>query len=230
MQLKAPLFVALDTDDIKKIHQIVDVTGSRVGGFKIGPRLVLQHGPGLISEMARKAPVFYDPKYFDIPSTMIASVRSAFGAGASFVTVHALSGKKALTEMSQLEEELNQIRPFKILAVTVLTSWDETQVPANWVSQPIAEHVKALGNLVQESGLTGLVCSPHEISLFAKKTSDLFIVTPGIRLEAGASQDQVRVMTPAQAINHGASALVVGRPIVEASDPVEVIEKILASL
>ncbi len=95
------------------------------GGFKLGPRLLLKYGQSLIQEIAQYAPVFVDCKFFDITSTTMAAVRSSFEAGASVVTVHALNGKECLQALAKLEKELNQIRPFKILCVTILTSWSQ---------------------------------------------------------------------------------------------------------
>jgi orotidine-5'-phosphate decarboxylase len=229
--LKNPLIFALDVDSeeeaFKKLKPIIDL----VGGVKIGPRLAYKYGAPFISQVAEQAPVFVDNKYFDIPSTMRAAVKASFDAGATLVTVHAMAGSAALKELSQLEVELNRIRPFKILAVTILTSWDKSTVPENFHSWSIENHVKSLSQLVYHSGIRGLVCSGHELELISQK--DFFKVVPGIRLSSDRSQDQnedqKRVMTPKQAIKAGAQALVVGRPILESSDPRQTVLEILES-
>src|SRR5690606_29547031 len=141
-------------------------------------------------EMASRGPIFLDNKHFDIPSTMEAAVRASFEAGASLVTVHALSGAEALKRMAAVEAELSQIRPFKILAVTILTSWDQDSLPSVMKPQKISEHVTDLVALVQSSGLSGIVCSPHELELLQKR--DLYLVTPGIRFNMQNSGDQKR--------------------------------------
>lgn len=214
-----PVIVALDVDTREKALQLADQLSEVVGGFKVGPRLCLRYGQDIVKEVAARGPVFIDNKHFDIPSTMEAAVRASFEAGASLVTVHALSGKEALTRMAAVEKELNTTRPFKILAVTILTSWDQNSLPGVLKQQPISQHVTELADLVLASGMTGLVCSPHELDLLQNK--GLYLVTPGIRFSMDVLGDQKRVMGPVEAVKAGASALVVGRPIIEAKNPRE---------
>lgn len=230
--LKNPLILALDVDNRDDAFKILDHVGDLVGGIKLGPRLAYRYGAALVSEVAEIAPVFVDNKYFDIPSTMVAAVRASFEAGATLVTVHALAGPAALRELYRLEAELNRIRPFKILAVTILTSWDQSSMPAGFHSWSVENHVRSLTQEVYNSGLRGLVCSGHELEYL--NYPGLFKVTPGIRLSTEqtgdtANEDQKRVMTPKQAIRAGASALVIGRPILQAHKPRETIFDILES-
>ncbi|MBC7465675.1 MAG: orotidine-5'-phosphate decarboxylase [Bdellovibrio sp.] len=228
--LKNPLILALDVDTKEDAQKILDYVGDLVGGIKLGPRLVYRYGASLVTEFAEIAPVFVDNKYFDIPSTMEAAVRASFQAGATIVTVHALSGLEALTKLNQLEIELNRIRPFKILAVTILTSWEKSSLPENFHSWSIENHVRSLSQLVYRSGLRGIVCSGHELEFVSQK--DMFKVIPGIRMssdESSVSQDQKRVMTPKEAIKAGASALVVGRAILKSNKPRQTILDILES-
>jgi hypothetical protein len=117
--MRNPIIAALDVDSRDQALKLADDLADVVGGFKVGPRLCLRYGQDLVKEVAARAPVFVDNKHFDIPSTMEAAVRASFEAGASLVTVHALSGREALTKMATLEKELSQKRPFKILAVTI---------------------------------------------------------------------------------------------------------------
>lgn len=214
--MKNPIILALDVDTRDQALKIADDLSEIVGGFKLGPRLCLRYGMGFVKEMAQRGPIFLDNKHFDIPSTMEAAVRASFEAGASLVTVHALSDKKALQRMAAVEKELNQQRPFKILAVTILTSWDQSSLPGNMKEQPIAQHVTDLASLVKDAGLSSVVCSPHELDLLQNR--DLYLVTPGIRFSMQDSGDQKRIMGPKEALRKGASALVVGRPILEASN------------
>ncbi|MBY0553899.1 orotidine-5'-phosphate decarboxylase [bacterium] len=229
--LKNPLILALDVDDKSDAMKILDHVGDLVGGIKLGPRMLYRYGAELVTEIAEIAPVFVDNKYFDIPSTMVAAVKASFEAGATLVTVHALAGSTALKELHKLEVELNQIRPFKILAVTILTSWDQSSMPASFHSWSVENHVRSLTQEVYSSGLRGLVCSGHELEYL--NYPGLFKVTPGIRLSTEQntqqSEDQKRVMTPKQAIKAGASALVIGRPILQAHKPRETILDILES-
>jgi orotidine-5'-phosphate decarboxylase len=219
--LTNPLCVALDVDDKDRAFQLVEDIGDIAGGFKIGPRLILRYGPEIIRSISRFAPVFLDMKYFDIPSTMVSAVRSSFDAGAKLVTVHAQAGIRALTDLAKLEEEYAKTGPVKILCVTILTSFDSASLPGILKNQPIDQHVLELVKLVKLSGLTGVVCSPHELAPL-NEYRDMYFVTPGIRgteqcaSNVAAIQDQKRVLSAREAMNLGANAIVVGRPIIEA--------------
>lgn len=229
--LKNPVILALDVDSKDQAFKILDHVGDLVGGIKLGPRMVYRYGGDLVKQFSEIAPVFVDNKYFDIPSTMVAAVRASFDAGATLVTVHALAGSEALKELAKLETELNQIRPFKILAVTILTSWSQSSMPSSLHSWSVENHVRSLTQEVHNAGLRGLVCSGHELQYL--NYPEIFKVTPGIRLSSeqsnSQSEDQKRVMTPKQAVKAGASALVIGRPILQAHNPRETILEILES-
>ncbi len=220
--MKTPVFVALDVDTDTKALEIADQVSEFVGGFKVGPRLVLRYGAPLLKEIAKRGDLFIDNKYLDIPSTMIAAVKASFEVGASFATIHASAGSPALKELAELERELNQKRKFHLLAVTVLTSFAENELPANWdKNKNIRAHVKALAHESQSQGVSGLVCSPYEVKDLRSNFPKAFLLTPGIRptSSSGRKDDQTRVATPSQALLDGSSALVIGRPIVEAADP-----------
>lgn len=220
IQLKKPIFVALDLDSDKEAFSLAEKLTDYVGGFKVGPRLTYKYGSAFVSQLAKFGPVFVDNKYHDIPSTVIAALKATFEAGAVFATVHASNGSECLKKLSLLEAELNHERPFHILAVTVLTSFNESHFPANWAHQSALQHVEALAQTVISSGLSGLVCSPDEVSYLREMFPQAFLVTPGIRLPSDGEDDQVRIMGPVEALNAGASALVIGRPIISAKDPV----------
>lgn len=226
--LKNPLILALDVDTINEARAVLTDVGDLVGGIKLGPRLTYKYGASVIEEFSKQAPVFVDNKYFDISSTMVAAVQATFNAGATLVTVHALAGLEALTELALLEAKLNPIRPFKILAVTILTSWEKSSFPENFHSWPVENHVRSLSQLVYQSGLRGLVCSGHELQHLPHK--DFFTVVPGIRLSSDAAEDQKRIMTPKQAVESGARALVLGRTILKSPRPRETIEEILKNI
>ncbi len=228
--------LALDVDSDQQAFSLLDQVGGLVGAIKIGPRLNLKYGASFIEKAAQYSPVFIDNKYFDITSTVLASVQASFDSGATFATVHALNGFETLSQLYALELKLNKIRPFKILAVTILTSWTQDQFPENFKNQTIEEHVSSLAELVARSGLSGLVCSGHELSLIRRTedpTSRLFKVVPGIRIEEDLisnTQDQKRVMTPTQALESGANALVIGRSILNSKNPRQTVQKILETI
>lgn len=228
--LPNPIIAALDVDTADECFRLAEKLSGRVGAFKVGPRLCVRYGAELVTRLSRSAPVFVDNKYLDIPNTMEAAIRATFDAGATLATIHCWSGSEAMRRLAKIEAELNQRRPFKILAVTVLTSFSQETLPPGLESRSIAEQVDDLASLALECGLSGLVCSPHEVSSLRSKSSSAFLVTPGVRLPTDAAGDQKRIETPAEALRRGASALVVGRPIYEAADPIAAIEKILENL
>lgn len=223
--------LALDVDTAERAQVLLDTVGPHIGAIKIGPRLNLKYGEEFVKKISKLAPVFVDNKYFDITSTVLASVQASFDSGASFVTVHALNGIETMSALANLESQLNRQRPFKILAVTLLTSWDQNNLPENFRPLTVSEHVVSLAQQVIKSGLSGIVCSGHELALL--KGHSLFKVVPGIRLENDlqeGSQDQKRVMTPRQALGEGASALVIGRSILNSPRPEQTVLKILESI
>ncbi len=227
--LKNPIIVALDMNDVDAAYKLAEEVGEIVGGIKVGPRLVMREGQSLITKLAKLAPVFVDMKHFDIPSTMLSAIQASFDAGATLVTVHALAGREALMECANLEAKLNQQRPFKILAVTILTSWSEETLPRNLQQKSVSEHVLELAGVAIEAGLSGIVCSGHELDLLKNKKS--YKVVPGIRMDLEEHQDQKRVMNPKEALKRGANALVVGRPILQASSPKEAaMDYVMASM
>lgn len=234
LQLRNPVIVALDIDSPARILELARHLNSRVGAFKIGPRAVLREGSNLIKELAQIGPVFLDLKFLDIPSTMEAAVKAAFDAGATLVTVHTWAGFEALKKLAELQRQLRKIRPFMILGVTVLTSFDEKTLPPGLESKSLLSHVQGLCEMSLKAGLDGFVCSPHEAAALRVMSPHSFLVTPGIRWTQEtvlhAPDDQARVMTPEKALSEGASALVVGRPLIEAASPAEAVNQLLVQI
>lgn len=220
--LSNPIFVALDVDSGDAAIALIKQTRAFVGGYKVGPRLALRYGEPFLKEVARHGAMFIDNKYFDIPNTMESAVRASFEVGATFCTIHAQAGKEAMTRLAKLEQELSRIRPFRILAVTVLTSFKQEGLPPMVAKIPIADQTVQLAKLVLESGLTGLVCSPDEVEALRKQFPGAYLVTPGVRLSGEDRGDQNRVSDPNTALKRGASALVVGRPICESLEPAKI--------
>lgn len=215
--IRNPIIASLDLNNVDAAYKLAHEIGDVVGALKVGPRLVMREGQNLIRKLAQIAPVFVDMKHFDIPSTMTSAIQTSFEAGATLVTIHSLAGKEALLECAKLQAKLSQQRPFKILAVTILTSWTEEDYPPSFQDRSVVEHVLDLATLAEEAGLSGLVCSGHELDLLAYKKS--FKVVPGIRLDQDEKQDQKRIIDPKTALAKGANGLVVGRPILHADNP-----------
>lgn len=226
--LEPKVFVALDLDQPREAEAIAENLSGLGLGFKLGPRLMLREGMALVRSIAQHGQVFVDCKHFDIPSTMESAVRAAFDAGASFSTIHTLAGPQALKKMAEVEAELNRERAFRVLAVTILTSFSQDSLPIHLKETKIENLVEALAKESRSNGIKSFVCSPHEAKRLRDAIPDSFLVTPGIRPEGSSTGDQVRIETPKAAKLAGSSALVVGRPILEASDRRAMAEKILA--
>ena len=225
VKIDIPFFLALDVDDIDVALKLAEDVSSYVGGYKIGPRLTFRYGAELVKKLSQHKPVVVDGKFYDIPHTMETSVRAVFDSGASFCTIHAECGLETLKRLKSLEDEISQQRPFQILAVTVLTSEAERRGPKS-----VRAKVFSLAQDVIQSGLKGLVCSAHEVSDLRKKYSQSFLMTPGIRFMNEKQEDQKRTMSPAKAIAEGSSAIVVGRPVCEAENPVQVVKSYFAAI
>ncbi len=222
--------MALDFDEPEKALFVVQKTSGLVLGYKIGPRLFFQGGSSLLSKIKKFGKVFLDFKFFDIPSTTLASVRSAFELGADSVTVHAQAGEETLKQLAELESQLRRKRDFQILAVTILTSFSQNTLPPLLRQQKILSHVESLSDMAVKSGLRGIVCSGMELAHLRKRHPEAYLLIPGIRLPSESFQDQSRVFSPEQALRAGASALVMGRSISRAEDPAQVCVQLQKSL
>lgn len=228
--MRNQLMLALDVDSAEGALSLLTSLEGKLGAIKLGPRLTMRYGAEFVTKVAKFGPVFVDNKYLDIPNTMEAAIRATFAAGATFATVHSWAGREALCRLAGVEAELCKIRPFKILVVTILTSFSDQTLPPGMEAKPISDHVAELAGLAMESGLSGLVCSSCEVAELRAKWKNAFLVTPGIRLPTDSPGDQMRIETPGEAIRKGTSAIVVGRPITESVSPVEVVERILESI
>ena len=192
---------------------------------KVGLELFVQAGPEVVAQLREKdLRVFLDLKFHDIPATMAGACRRAAAFGAELITVHACAGSEALKAAQAAAVEGAQsagLATPTLLAVTVLTSWQEQRLQRELaIQQSIGERVPALAQLSATAGIGGCVCSPLEAAaLRAQHPEPFALVTPGIRPKGSAVGDQARVMGPAEAIAAGASQLVIGRPITKAEDP-----------
>ncbi len=232
--IRNPLVVALDVDSEAEALKLVDQLHDIVGCFKIGPRLLIHGGPRLVEKISQAGPVFLDHKFFDIPSTMVSAIRTAFDCGVSLATIHLLSGTTALRELVQLEQELNNRRPFKILGVSILTSWSDKDYPPVFQGSSTSDNVNKLILFGKNLGMSGFVCSGHELGPLSDVGVDRdqgdFLLVPGVRRMVDAANDQSRTVTPAKAIRDGASAIVVGRPIIASANPREVAAEFAAEV
>jgi orotidine-5'-phosphate decarboxylase len=225
---KDRVIVALDVPDAASARAMVQRLSGRVGMFKVGSQLFTAAGPDFVHELTAKGEkVFLDLKYHDIPNTVAAAVGAASQLGVSLLTVHALGGR----EMLQAAAGALPAMGTRLLAITVLTSHDEASLGALGVQGSVADTVKRLALLASEAGADGVVASPHEVPLIRETCGkDLVIVTPGIRPRGAARGDQARAATPDAALRAGADYIVVGRPILEAADPVAAAESIVAEV
>ena len=219
------LIVALDVDSFDKMKALVDELGDLISYYKVGMELYYSAGSDTIrylKEHGKK--VFLDLKLHDIPNTVGHSVASVTRLGVNLITVHAAGGRammQAATRYAKITaDELGVERP-KILAVTVLTSFDDQGWQEVGGHLPIQEHVLELASLVKSSGVDGVVASPKEAGSIREMAGkdDFLIVTPGIRPSFAQTDDQKRIATPSQAFKDGSSMLVIGRPITQAIDP-----------
>jgi orotidine-5'-phosphate decarboxylase len=222
------LIVALDFPDAKSALALVDRLEGATSWLKVGLELYIAAGNSLVTEMQRRGfSIFLDLKLHDIPNTVASAVRAAGSLGVDLLTVHAAGGSAMLTAASEAAGDSG----LGLLAVTVLTSIDDTQLEATGVNGGAGAQVERLASLAMGCGVQGLVCSPVEVlRLRGRLGSEPLLVIPGIRPEGAAVGDQRRVATPGTAIAAGASYLVVGRPITRAADPGTAARAILAEM
>jgi orotidine-5'-phosphate decarboxylase len=217
------IIIALDVGTrTQALALAVGLPAARV--FKVGLELFTAEGPALLEEivgLGKKA--FLDLKFHDIPNTAAGAVRSAVRHGAFMITLHASGGREMLSRAVEAarSEAAAACRPSPILlGVTVLTSLKDEQLREVGFAAPLADQVLRLAALAKDSGVDGIVCSPHEIEVIKRELGKQFlVVTPGIRPAWAAAQDQKRIMTPAEAVGKGADYLVIGRPVTGAPSP-----------
>jgi orotidine-5'-phosphate decarboxylase len=234
--MRNPIILALDVPDLESARKLIRELAPVVGAFKVGKELFVATGPELIREIrATGASVFLDLKFHDIPNTVTKAVASAVRLDVQMLTVHTSGGHEMLAAAEQAAQQTalqsGREAPL-VLGVTVLTSMDNDNLAEIGVSANIGQQVERLALLAARSGLRGLVCSPLEIAALRQIIpAKMQLVTPGIRPGgSGGGDDQKRTLSPKEAMEAGASWLVIGRPIYQAANPRKAAEEILATL
>jgi orotidine-5'-phosphate decarboxylase len=220
------LIVALDVPGVAAAEAMIAGLGDSVTFYKIGYQLAYAGGLSLVSQLAAAGKkVFIDLKLHDIGNTVARGVESVASLGATFLTVH------AYPQTMKAAAEACAGSNLKILAVTVLTSYDDSDLQAAGYRLGVSDLVEARARQAQALGVDGLVCSPEEAANLRRIVGHgMHLVTPGIRPAGSSVGDQKRIMTPARAIAAGADYLVVGRPVMEAADPKAAAEAIQAEI
>lgn len=222
----SPIFVAIDTPDVRRALELVRAVGPAVGGIKLGLEFFAANGPAGVAEVANAGlPLFLDLKFHDIPNTVAGAIRSLAPLQPAIVTVHAAGGRAMLEQAKAAAPEGT-----RVIAVTVLTSLDSADLKAIGATGDPAALVARLASLARESGCDGIVCSGEEVRAAHQAWPKGFFVVPGVRPEAGGAVDQKRVVTARAAMDSGASVLVIGRPITQADDPSAAARAIAATL
>lgn len=233
--MKTELIVALDFPTVEQAMSLVDILGEQVHWYKVGLELFLNSNGQIISELkARGHHIFLDLKFHDIPNTVAEACRWAATIGVDMINVHALGGyemmKSAAEAVSKVSNEMD-IKPPKLIAVTILTSINNDMLAEIGITKGTENEVVALATLAQKAGLDGVVCSSREVPMIKQNLPENFLtVCPGIRPTWSEGDDQQRILTPAEASNNGVSHIVVGRPIRKAENPALAAEKILAEI
>lgn len=218
--------------DKNEAQRLVKLLDDSVGCFKVGLQLFIQEGPDILKLIKdhSTADIFLDLKLHDIPATVRGALKSAEKLGVKYITIHSTEGEAILEASKEVKDS-----GLEVLAVTLLTSMGETQLHDLGFEQntKICDVVLDRALRAQQSGCAGIICSGEEIAQVKKKCGDSFkVVVPGIRPEWSqiSSDDQNRIATPGKAIETGADLIVVGRPIRDAEDPKEAVQKIVSEI
>ena len=231
MTHKTPeIILALDVDNREHAEKILRETGEKLQWVKVGLQSYLRDGPDLVRTIVDSGKkVFLDLKLHDIPNTMAKAIGSLSTLPIGMLTLHANAGEEALERCAQAGREM--LPDTLLLAVTVLTSMDQSALNSIGVQSPVLDQVERLAKVATNAKIGGIVCSPQElVHLRACISSTTKMVTPGIRPAGSDIGDQKRIMTPAQAKEAGADYLVIGRPILAAENPAQALDNILGEM
>jgi orotidine-5'-phosphate decarboxylase len=227
---KSRVIVALDYPDAASAMQLVARLTPDLCRLKVGKELFTRAGPRLVEDLAAHGfDVFLDLKFHDIPNTVASACQAAADLGVWMMNVHALGGERML--QAAKEGVTRATHTPLLIAVTILTSMDESDLAAVGLAGSPLDNVLRLAQLAQQSGMDGVVCSSRETPVLRAQLDPGFrLITPGIRPAGSQADDQRRVMTPVDAINSGSDYLVIGRPVTRADDPVSVLRTINSEL
>lgn len=225
------IIVALDFDNKAKVLDFADRLDSDICRLKVGKEMFTYFGPELVKQLvAKKFDVFLDLKFHDIPNTVAKACVAAADLGVWMLNVHASGGPKMMEYAHRALEAYGHKRPM-LIAVTVLTSMDKSQLMSIGINDEPQQQVLRLAGLTKDAGLDGVVCSAQEAEMLKQQFGVGFkLITPGIRPAGSDSGDQQRIMTPEQAIRAGVDYMVIGRPIIQAADPVLALSAIHQSI
>jgi orotidine-5'-phosphate decarboxylase len=232
-EARKKIIFALDVESMTRAERWAELLAPHVGMFKIGKQLFTACGPAVVKAMReRGGEVFLDLKYHDIPNTVAMASLEAARLGVRLFNLHALGGYEMMARtVETLHREFPVADRARVLAVTILTSSDQATLTDVGIGFPVSEMVVRLAMLAKKAGIDGVVASPLEIPLIrAACGPDFLIVTPGVRPSFASTDDQKRVMSPAEAVKAGADYLVIGRPISAAPDPIMAAEAIVEEI
>jgi orotidine-5'-phosphate decarboxylase len=226
------IIVALDYADAESAKALVNRLDPALCKLKVGKELFTAAGPSFVESLVKQGyDVFLDLKFHDIPNTVAKACQAAANLGVWMLNVHASGG---LPMMQAAQEGLDKAYGAKaplLIAVTVLTSMDESTLHTLGIQRSLSDHVLALAKLTQQAGLHGVVCSAQESAMLKQALgSDFCLVTPGIRPADASQDDQTRIVTPKDALSLGSHYLVIGRPITQAADPVVALNTIIKNI
>ena len=224
--MTSPVFVALDTPDLEAAERLAIALRECVGGLKLGLEFFAANGPEGVRRLAAYGlPIFLDLKLHDIPNTVAKAVAALAPLAPAVLTVHAAGGRAMLDAARAAAPPAT-----KVVAVTLLTSLDATDLVDIGVGGDAQSQVARLTGLARSAGCDGIVCSGAEVAAARAAWPEGYFVIPGLRPAGADTGDQKRVLTPAEALARGAAMLVIGRPITAAPDPVAAARAIAASL
>ena len=225
------VIIALDYADKQEALDFIAQLDPVTCRLKIGKEMFTHFGPEFVKQLvAKDFDVFLDLKFHDIPNTVAKAVKAAADLGVWMVNVHASGGRRMMEAAKAALEVYGEKAPL-LIAVTVLTSMDQTDLHELGIELSPAQQVKRLALLTKSSGLDGVVCSSHEAAELKVLLGDNFkLITPGIRPKGSDAGDQRRIKTPREAIDCGSDYLVIGRPITQAVNPSQVLAEINRSL
>jgi orotidine-5'-phosphate decarboxylase len=213
---------ALDTQNLDEAIRVVKNLAPEVGSFKVGHALTLNHGLEVVSRLqdAGAQRIFLDLKFHDIPNSVALAVREAASRGVWMMTMHASGGPAMMTAAFEESQAVSaEIRPI-LLGVTVLTSLNQHDLTDHLgIQRDLKSHMLHMSRLAVECGLDGVVCSPDEVSAIHSEIPRAILVVPGIRKSGGGVDDHSRAGSAMDALNSGASYLVIGRGLMDAADP-----------